>query len=56
MSVVCIDPVCKCEVKEKSKLSSEYEGEKVYFCSVECKEKFERNPIDYMAENLRTGA
>ena len=56
MAEICIDPVCKCDVDQKSKYSSEYKGDKVYFCSVECKEKFEKNPIDYMAEYLRTGA
>jgi YHS domain-containing protein len=54
MAKVCVDPVCKCEVKDNAKHSSEYEGEKVYFCSVECKEEFEKKPIEYMAEYLRT--
>ncbi len=56
MAKVCIDPVCKCKVNDESPHSSEHESEKVYFCSIECKEEFEKNPIDYMAENLRTGA
>jgi YHS domain-containing protein len=42
MARVCIDPVIKCEAKDESKHSSEYKGEKVYFCSVECKEEFEK--------------
>ena len=53
----CVDPVCKCKVEEeKAAQSSEYKWEKVYFCSVECKEEFDSNPADYFAANLRTGA
>lgn len=54
MAQVCIDPVCKCEVADEAKHTSEYKGDKVYFCSVECKEKFEKSPIEYMAEYMRT--
>ncbi len=56
MAVSCVDPVCKCELEQESKYSTEYEGKKIYFCSVQCKGKFDKNPIDYMAEYLRTGA
>ena len=53
----CVDPVCKCKVEEeKAAQGSEYKGEKVYFCSVECKEEFDSNPADYFAATLRTGA
>lgn len=50
------DPVCKCDLDEKPKYKCEYEGKEVYFCSPVCKEKFEKNPLDYIAEYLRTGA
>ncbi len=57
MATYCVDPVCKCTVEEdKTGFSSEHEGKKIYFCSVECKEKFEKDPFMYMAESLRTGA
>jgi len=53
----CVDPVCKCRFEEeKAEQSSEHDGKKVYFCSMECKEKFEKNPMEYMAEYMRTGA
>ncbi len=52
-----IDPVCKRKLEEeKVAHSSEHDGIKVYFCSVECKEEFEKKPLEYMAEYLRTGA
>ena len=57
MARYCVDPVCKCNVdEESSKHSSLYKDTEVYFCSVECKEEFDKNPLQYMAENLRTGA
>jgi Cu+-exporting ATPase len=57
MARYCVDPVCKSKLEEeKAAHSSEHEGKKVYFCSPECKETFEKNPLQYMAENLRTGA
>ena len=57
MARYCVDPVCKSKLEEeKAAHSSEHEGKKVYFCSPECKETFEKNPLEYMAEYLRTGA
>ena len=57
MPQYCVDPVCKCRFEEERvEHSSEHDGKKVYFCSVECKEEFEKNPLEYMAEYMRTGA
>ena len=57
MARLCVDPVCKCKFKEEeAEHSSEHDGKKVYFCSVECKEEFEKNTLEYMAEYLRSGA
>jgi P-type Cu+ transporter len=57
MARYCVDPVCKCKFEEeKAAHSSEHDGKKVYFCSVECKEEFEKKPLEYMAEYLRSGA
>ncbi|HUH65180.1 MAG TPA: YHS domain-containing protein [Syntrophales bacterium] len=57
MARYCVDPVCKCNVdEEESKHSSIHKDKEVHFCSVECKEEFDKNPLEYMAENLRTGA
>lgn len=52
MAKVCIDPVCKCDVGEKSEYTSEFEGQEVSFCSIECKEKFDIDPRNYMAKIL----
>jgi Cu+-exporting ATPase len=42
------DPVCGMMVDEKtSKLKSEHEGTTFYFCSADCKKKFESDPHRY---------
>ena len=57
MARYCVDPVCKCKFEEEKAMhSSEHDGKKVYFCSVACKEEFEKKPLEYMADYLRTGA
>lgn len=46
------DPVCKMKVdKNKAKYSSEYKGEKYYFCSENCKSQFDSKPEDFIKEN-----
>lgn len=46
------DPVCKMKVdKSKAKYSSEYQGEKYYFCSENCKNQFDAKPEDFVKEN-----
>jgi len=43
-----IDPVCGMIVNEKEAAGTDsYQGEKYYFCSKECKEKFETLPQQY---------
>lgn len=44
-----IDPVCKMTVvKSKAKGTSEYNGETYYFCNVNCKIKFDKDPEAYL--------
>lgn len=44
-----IDPVCHMEVDEKkASASSEYKGEKYYFCAVGCKKAFDKDPEKYL--------
>ncbi len=44
------DPVCGMNVDEKSaKMKVTYRGKVYYFCSVSCKEVFEKNPQRYVA-------
>ena len=51
---MAIDPVCKMEVKEnEAAATSEYQGEKYYFCAVACQKAFDQNPEKYMAEEKK---
>jgi P-type Cu+ transporter len=46
-----LDPVCQMEVNPVSaEAQSEYEGIVFYFCSQECKERFDREPLRYVDE------
>lgn len=43
------DPVCGMDVTyETAQARSEYEGQTYYFCSLDCKEQFDRNPEHYV--------
>ena len=42
------DPVCGMMVDDKSAAAtSDYKGKRFYFCSKDCKTKFDANPADY---------
>jgi YHS domain-containing protein len=44
------DPVCGMEVTyETARARSEYNGETYYFCSLDCKETFDKDPERYIA-------
>lgn len=44
-----IDPVCKMHVNIPDAAASlDYHNETVYFCSVACEKKFEKDPDGYM--------
>ncbi len=44
-----VDPVCGMEVNPQTASERvEYKGEAIFFCSKECREKFEKNPAQYM--------
>ena len=44
-----IDPVCKMHVNISDAAGSlDYHNETVYFCSVDCEKKFEKDPDFYM--------
>ena len=46
-----IDPVCKMQVRiADAAASHDYQSETVYFCSVECQKKFEKDPEGYMLD------
>jgi P-type Cu+ transporter len=43
------DPVCGMEINTHDAAdTSQHEGETYYFCSTNCKEKFEQNPQQYV--------
>ncbi|MBB6001608.1 YHS domain-containing protein [Arcicella rosea] len=41
------DPICKMHVEKDAKNTSTYQGKKVNFCSIVCKEMFDKNPEKY---------
>ncbi|HVZ15483.1 MAG TPA: YHS domain-containing protein [Terriglobales bacterium] len=42
------DPVCGMDIDEsKAAGSSEHNGQEFYFCSLQCKQKFDENPNQY---------
>ena len=44
-----IDPVCKMHVDiSDAAASHDYHSETVYFCSLDCKKEFEKDPDKYM--------
>jgi Uncharacterized conserved protein len=43
------DPVCGMEIS-KSSLKSLYKGKTYYFCSVNCKKRFDQNPELFLKE------
>jgi Cu+-exporting ATPase len=45
------DPVCGMEVDPKEAAAqSNYKGQMIYFCAVECKQKFDANPEKYLSK------
>ena len=51
---MAIDPVCKMEVEEsQAAATSEYKGEKYYFCAVGCKKAFDLSPENYLDKEER---
>ncbi len=48
------DLVCKLEASEDSRFFSEYGNDTYYFCSAECKRKFDDHPDTFIREDART--
>ena len=49
MSDILRDPVCGMTVTyESAEARSEYNGQTYYFCSMDCKEQFEKDPERYI--------
>ena len=50
------DPVCKMEVKKKeAKFSVDFDDQKYYFCSQNCRDKFNTDPKKHATEENHTG-
>jgi Cu+-exporting ATPase len=48
--MMALDPVCKMTVEPaKAAAQSNYGGQTYYFCSVGCKQKFDRDPQPYLS-------
>ena len=44
------DPVCRMVLDEsKAAFSTEYKGERYYFCGAGCKERFEKDPEKFLS-------
>src|SRR5574340_1441181 len=50
------DPVCGMKVDSGSRHSMEHAGERYYFCSQHCLEKFQANPSEYLKPVVTTSA
>lgn len=49
-----VDPVCKMQVSPASAAAqSEYEGQTYFFCSADCKRRFDTHPEQYLDETDR---
>ena len=49
------DPVCGMEVSyETAQARSEYDGRTYYFCSLGCKEDFDKNPEKFVTHEQQT--
>ena len=44
------DPVCKMQIEaDKATATSDYQGQKYYFCAVGCQKAFDQEPEKYLA-------
>ncbi len=51
------DPVCGMEITyENAQARSEYNGQTYYFCSLGCKEDFDREPERYVTQDETTNS
>jgi YHS domain-containing protein len=51
MATTYADPVCGLEINERNVGASlEYDGQMIYFCSVECRDMFMDDPQQYLMD------
>ena len=46
--VKATDPVCGMRIEATGAMATEYEGETYYFCSIDCKDRFGREPEKFL--------
>ena len=52
---MAIDPVCGMSVNENTApATADYKGQTYYFCSTDCKVKFQREPEKYAQQEVKT--
>jgi len=57
VSDMTTDPVCGMSLEESTaKTSTDYEGQRYYFCSDACREEFEAHPDEYAGREQGVGA
>ena len=48
---MAVDPVCRMTIREDTAVEKvEYEGNTYYFCAAGCRERFEKDPERYSAD------
>ncbi|MFW9831536.1 MAG: HAD-IC family P-type ATPase, partial [Candidatus Thorarchaeota archaeon] len=52
INAIVIDPICKMKVNRTTPLFSDYKGKRYYFCSMQCKDTFEQNPLKYENQDM----
>ena len=54
------DPVCGMQIDklhaEGEGLTSDYQGQKYYFCSKECKQEFDKNPKSFASQQQQSSS
>ncbi len=51
---MAVDPVCGMQVDDKkAAATSDYKGQKYYFCAVGCKRAFDREPEKYLGKGKK---
>jgi YHS domain-containing protein len=54
MTTTYKDPVCEMEITaEEAAGTSEYKGQKYYFCSPGCKRSFDKDPEKYLSKGTQ---
>lgn len=53
---MAVDPVCRMKISEESAEKAVHKGRTFFFCSPECREKFEKDPERFYHSSTDSGA